>query len=77
MKINLAHVFGAAATVGLGHYGLTGLEDAGASLHLAANALIGATALTGLVVAHEKIANQFQKSDLPNHENNGPDAPGH
>tara|TARA_R110002096_G_scaffold354910_1_gene548133 strand:- start:299 stop:532 length:234 start_codon:yes stop_codon:yes gene_type:complete len=77
MKINLAHIFGAAATVGFGHYGLTGLDDAGVSLHLAANAMIGATALTCLVVAHEKIANQFQKSDLPNEDRNGPDAPGH
>lgn len=62
MKIDLHHVFGAAAIVGFGHYGLTGLEDAVVSLELGAHALMGATALQGIATAKELLAARSSKS---------------
>lgn len=63
MKIDLAHVFGATALVGLGHYGLTGLEDAAVSLDWTLKALFGASALQGVLIAQDYLDDRTSKSE--------------
>ncbi len=48
MNNGLTKVFGAAAAVGLGHYGLSGLEDAIVSMQVGVTAMFGAITLESI-----------------------------
>ncbi|MEL7390874.1 MAG: hypothetical protein AAFN76_13955 [Pseudomonadota bacterium] len=76
MKIDLTHVFGAAATVGLAHYGITSFEDAAVSLDWGAKALYGAIALEAIAGLQEVLADRKARSnEHDNDDASGPDNP--
>lgn len=78
-RTGLTHIFGAAAIVGLGHYGLhyalTGTEDAITSLDLAVDAMIGAGVLTRILGARDRIDGWRSKPNDVSNSDQGPSDP--
>ncbi|WP_141246521.1 hypothetical protein [Actibacterium ureilyticum] len=77
MDKGLVKIWGAATAVGLGHYGLTGLEDALVSMQIGATAMFGAIALEGINGVGEAFQIRKQeRSNKADHDDLPPPSPG-